>query len=316
MTDIRRLLKVTIRPTSACDRGCSDCYDDATLRGDPTKISEVQEEALVNEILALTAKRVRILIHITGGGEPLLYPRLPILVTSLLNMGAQVTFTTSGCTGREKASSNDLANLSQISTIRNSILGPVLSTKVTLPKWRERFRYTVSELSGINGLVTVRQTVYDAGLKFLSFLNELGYQQVDRRTLESMPPTFYRKDLIVPGENSHETIFQNKEGVTLQVISHEVIMVGRAKGNDRATVLDVSECPFLMGHTKPYVDIWSNGVIYPCFIIGPEIPNLSLGILGQMSMEEALRNDDFEERRVKFKSSNSDIDCLCDKCRD
>jgi len=173
----------------------------------------------------------------------------------------------------------------------------------------------VSELSGINGLVTIRQTVYDAGLKFLSFLNELGYQQVDRCMLESMPPVFYRKDLIVPGENSRETIFQNRAGVTLQVISHEVIMAGRAKRNDRAIIPSVRECPFLTGHAKPYVDIWPNGVIYPCFIIGPEIPNLSLETLGQTTIEEALRNDDFEERRMRFKNSRSDIGCLCDKCR-
>jgi len=311
MTEIRRLLKVTVRPTGKCERGCPDCYDPAY----PIELSGAQVASLLNEIRVLKAQGVKVLVHITGGGEPLLYSGLSLLIKDLLEAGAEVTFTTSGCTGNEHPKSLDLGHLESISAMKSSKLGPVLSSKVTLPRWRERFCYSARKLSSVNGLVTVRRTLYE-NQDLLGLFRELGFSEVARKDTGPMPPTFYRKDLIVPGEDSCETIYQNGEGVTLQVITHRVIKTGRAKYNDRATAPGVSECPFLLKHPKPYVDIWPNGNIYPCFIIGPEIPELSLGILGQTTIKEALNQDGFEERRKRFQNGSPNVDCLCDKCRD
>lgn len=316
MAKIRRLLKVTVRPTGECDRGCPDCYDSAKVTPNPIELSVTQVAGLLSEIRVLKTQGVKVLIHITGGGEPLLYSGLFLLIKDLIEAGAEVTFTTSGCMGNEKPKALDLDNLETISAMRIPHLGPVLSSKVTLPRWRERFHYSVRKLSSVNGLVTVRRTLYESNQDFLGLLQELGFSEVSRKDTGLMPPAFYRKDLIVPGEDSYETIYQNSEGVILQVITHRVIKTGRAKYNDRSTATDVTECPFLLKHPKPYVDIWPNGNIYPCFIVGPEIPELSLGIIGQTTIQEALEQDSFEERRKRFQNGNPNVDCLCDRCRD
>ncbi len=315
MAKIRRLFKITVRVTGQCNRGCPDCYDDARMRKFPKEFSATQESALISEVESLVLHRVKVLVHITGGGEPLLYARLARLITRLLEAGTEVTFTTSGCTGFEKENLTDKVNLSKLSEIQSPALGPILSTKVTLPKWQEKFRYSVVKLAQINGFVTVRQTDY-GDYQLLVHLTGLGFKWVERDAIGPMPPAFYRKDLIVPGEDSRVSFFQNDEGITLQVISHRVIRTGRAKRNDRATAQNVSMCPYLERRARPYLDIWPNGAIYPCFIIGPEIQELSLGTLGEIGLEEALLGDNFEERKRRFEKASPGTDCICDRCRD
>ncbi len=318
MTKIRRLLKVTLRPTSECNRGCSDCYDDARLKKNAVEFTEAQQGAFVDEISTLIKEGVRVLIHLTGGGEPLLYSRFVPLVESLLNAGTLVSFTTSGCSGLGSHQAVDFLNLLQVAEIRNKRLQPILSTKVTLPGWHDRFRFSADLLGGINGLVKVRRTNdrYGNESEFADFLGGLGYRETDMDEISGvqLPPGFYRKDLIVPGQEESQTLYINEGGMILQVISHKTIKAGRAKRNNQVMAQDATECPFLTGHEKPYLDIWPNGAIYPCFITGPEIPNLSLGNLGQTTLKEALQNDDFEERKHRFRSG-SPGDCLCDMCR-
>src|SRR3989304_3443488 len=274
MTAIRRLLKVTLRPTSECNRGCSDCYDNATPIGCSDEFTEEQEEVLVNEVSALVEKGVRVLIHITGGGEPLLYPRFAPLVESMLGAGALVSFTTSGCTGSE-GTALDLNNLLQVSKIRGAQLQPILSSKVTLPSWRTRFRFSVALLSEFSEHIVVRHTIHKKGeMSFWTFLSEQGFRQVESEGLVgTLPPAFFRKDLIVPGAENSQILFRNEQGTFLRLVSHKVIRAGRAKRNGQVIANGI-ECPLLMGHGKPYLDIWPNSAIYPCFVIGPEIPKL------------------------------------------
>lgn len=315
------VVKVTTRITGRCNRGCSDCYDNENIGN--AKLDRNCEDALINQVGELASQGIKVFSHITGG-EPLLHQRCAEIVKRELGAGALVSLITSGCTGDETGV--DIDNLDRLAEIRSDNLTPLISSKFTLPKFMERFRYTLDKLSRINGMVSIRHVVYpDQESLWRDFLAAEGWAPTsveDIKTTDTRPKGLFRRDIIFPGRCEQEyyrnepEYYCNKDGIILQVYNHNVLKAGLASSTQDDT-LRGDDCVFLRDRkrTLPYLDIWPDGGVYPCFIIGKPIPELRLGNIAKSSIPALIAKSalTLEARQSRF--SNGAGGDECDRCR-
>jgi MoaA/NifB/PqqE/SkfB family radical SAM enzyme len=301
---------IIIVPTARCDRGCRHCMFDATPYG----------ESISPSILSSLPREIRRLgpgektICITGGGEPLLYPWLPELVSELFrDRDNLVNLVTSGCRNEQDTGYRALEEIT--SNIRGSKLQIHLSFNAFNPTSEERLRFTLPLARKLNGHVTIKVALSYADTSPIatidSVLTSMGYKDsikvvVGKRSALNASDSnslaeysdfsdslYFRENDFDPSDPWQGYSHYGSQIVTVE--PHNLRFEGRLDSivDDFDEIFEHTSlkprCPFLHDEDEALL-IDSTGCIYPCVMVLPSNDrSLAIGLLGETPLWEALR---------------------------
>jgi hypothetical protein len=341
---LNKNIQITFDITSYCNRGCSHCFTEASTKN-PKHFTLNLLSKLIKEIKRTGYQEVNFCF--TGGGEPLLNPRLVELVDFSFNhLGSRLknlSIVTSGFLPDENRERARLAKLLQRPYISRISLG--LSFNLFNPKIPKRFANTLSLI--INSQKILRCVAIKMSLGCHNFrdsfkaLND-AFRQIERRTSTEIDPFLVPPFFKLPGMFS-STVWSRKRYWDMQnrvfawpciyVISNgtnwlrgiefnpsSLVMQGRAKNLKNLPLYKYEFCPsvFIPGNWfSNEISISEEGVFYPrcCF----SAKGIELGKLSTTSLPEVFRRKrQFESQILRLFLADKRMytpQNMCEICR-
>jgi|GEM_PF-3265795 len=311
---LNKNIQITFDITSYCNRGCSHCSTNANTKN-PKHFTLNLLSRLIKQIKRAGYTQVNFCF--TGGGEPLLHPRLVELVDFSFNhLGGRLkslSIVTSGFLPDENQERTQLIGLLQRPYISKVSLA--LSFNLFNPKIPERFANTLSLI--INSQKILRRVAIKMSMGCNNFRDnfkvlENAFRQVEKQTSTEIDPFLVPLFSKLP-EMFSSTVWSRERYQDMQnrlfvcpciyVISNKanwlrgielhpfsLVMQGRAKNMKNLPLYKYEFCPSVFVQANWFsneISISEEGVFYPRCCFSTE--GIELGKLSSTPLPEVFR---------------------------